>query len=68
MTLGEKIKYLRTFRGWSQEALAKSAGANQRSVCKWEHNDYNITLKKLVRLSKAFGLEPDELLNGCDFD
>lgn len=68
MTLGDKIKSLRTFRGWSQEALGAAIGTNQHLICKLEHDNYNISLKKLVKISKAFGLELDELLKGCTFD
>lgn len=39
MTFGEKLKLLRTEKGWSQEELAAKIGKNKRTVFRYEAGD-----------------------------
>lgn len=68
MTLGEKIRYLRTFKGWSQDALAKSLDVHYRKIYKWEHDPQKMTIADIVKVSRAFGIEPEELLKDVSFE
>ena len=36
MTFQERLRQLRTARGWSQEALAERLGLSRQAVQKWE--------------------------------
>jgi HTH-type transcriptional regulator/antitoxin HipB len=62
-TAGEKVRYERRARGWTQEELAAKAGIALASVSRIEtgHNEPRIT--SLRRIAKAFGLEPRDLLD-----
>lgn len=68
MTLGEKIRSLRRFRGWSQENLGKMTGVNQKTISGWEYNPYMMPYGKLIEISKALDTTPIELLRGVDFE
>lgn len=35
-TIGQKIKYLRKLKGWTQEQLARNLGVSLNTVQRWE--------------------------------
>ena len=64
MTIGDKIKQLRTEREWSQEQVAKMLGYKSRStINKIELGINELTQSKIVAFANLFGVEPWQLLN-----
>ena len=63
MTLGEKIKLLRTSNQLSQESLAALLGISRQSVSKWEKGISNPSSEKLIRLSEIFKISVEDLLD-----
>lgn len=67
MTLGEKIKNLRESKGLSQDELARLVGYKSRSsINKIELDINDITQSMIVKLAKALGTTPCELINSDD--
>ncbi len=62
MTIGEKITMLRTREGLSQEALADQLSVSRQSVSKWEMDQAQPQLDKVVQLCQLFHISADELL------
>lgn len=60
--LGEHLRELRTSAELSQEALAEKAGLHRNYVGHLERGEKNASLHVLLKLSRAFALEPSELL------
>lgn len=64
MTIGDKIKQLRTERQWSQEQVARMLGYKSRStINKIELGINELTQSKIVAFANLFGVEPWQLLN-----
>lgn len=63
MTLGEKIKFLRKQKGFTQETLAEELNVSRSAVAKWESNSGVPEISNLKMLSQIFNLSIDELLN-----
>lgn len=64
MTIGDKIKQLRTERNWSQEQVARMLGYKSRStINKIELGINELTQSKIVAFANLFGVEPWQLLN-----
>lgn len=62
MTLGEKIYHLRSEKGLSQEAFGDLLGVSRQSVSKWETDQSQPELEKIVAISDMFGISTDYLL------
>jgi transcriptional regulator with XRE-family HTH domain len=62
VALGQRIRELRTARGWTQEEAAEAAGLVVRHYQKVEAGEVNLTIRTIVRLANAFKLEPASLL------
>lgn len=62
MTLGEKIYRLRSGKGLSQEAFGDLLGVSRQSVSKWETDQSQPELEKIVAISDIFGISTDYLL------
>lgn len=63
MTTGEKIKALRTGKGWSQDELAKRLGYTSRStINKIELGINDITQSTLKKIAEVFSIDPCELI------
>lgn len=63
---GAKVRRLREGTGASQEALAEACGLHRTYIGSVERGERNITLKNILRLSKALGLPPEELIRGVE--
>jgi DNA-binding XRE family transcriptional regulator len=61
--LGDNIRYLRTIRRWSQEALGLETGLNRTLVGAIERAEINTTLGTAEKIARAFGLTVAELLS-----
>jgi len=62
MTLAEKVLFLRTEKGLSQEDLAAKLEVSRQSVSKWETGQSVPDLDKIIKLSDLFGVTVDELV------
>ncbi len=61
--LGQKIRIERMKRKMSQEKLAELAELNRNFIGMVERGESNITVKNLEHISKAFGMEIQDLFN-----
>ena len=64
MTLGERIKKLRTDKGLTQLELANSLFVTDRAISKWEQGRGNPDLNTLPDLARIFNVSIDYLLTG----
>jgi len=60
--LGRNVRRFRKKLGMSQEALAEKADMHWTYISGVERAKYNLSLNSLVRIAKALGREPYELL------
>ncbi|MDF0554093.1 helix-turn-helix transcriptional regulator [Kamptonema sp. UHCC 0994] len=59
---GEQVRRLRILRDFSQEKLAERAGLHRNYIGGIERGERNIALLNILRLAKALGVSPSELL------
>lgn len=62
MTIGQKIMHLRGSLGISQEELAERLDVSRQSVSKWEMDQAQPGIEKILSLSKIFSVSTDEIL------
>ena len=67
MTFGVRIGQLRTERGWSQRILADKVDVTRGSIHRYETSRTLPRIDTLARLSRAFGMTINELLEGVEF-
>ncbi len=65
MTIGEKIKQLRSARGFTQETLAEKLNVSRSAVAKWEANGGVPEIDNLLQLSSVFDISVDELVGNA---
>jgi len=65
--LAQRIRLLRTNRGWSQEVLAELSGLNRSYIGAVERAEHNIGLDNIERIADALETGVPELLNGVDY-
>lgn len=63
MVLGEKIKFLRKRKGFTQEALAEKMNVSRSAVAKWESDNGVPDLGNLKMITQIFAISIDELLD-----
>lgn len=63
MDLSEKLFKLRKAHGFSQDELADKLGVSRQSISKWESNQSNPELEKVVKLAEIFDTSTDYLLH-----
>jgi len=56
MDVLEKIKMMRTERGWSEYQLAKQAGLPYSTVSSWYKNNITPSISSLEHICSAFGI------------
>jgi XRE family transcriptional regulator, regulator of sulfur utilization len=61
--IGEKIRKIREFRGYSQEVVAENLGISQPAYSKIETSGTEITFNTLQKLAAIFKIEIDELIS-----
>ena len=64
MKLGNKIRSLRSDRGYSQESFADACKLHRTYMGSLERGERNLTLKTLMTVAQALGVTVAELLNG----
>ena len=62
MNFAEKLYYLRTENGYSQEALAEQLHVSRQAVSKWELGTTLPDTDKIVAIGELFGVSLDSLL------
>ncbi len=60
--LCERIKQLRTERGWSLEAFSRACGVSRSMLSQIERNQANPTLAVTFRIAQAFGMTLGDLV------
>ena len=60
--LGQKIRILRTIKGYSQEILAEKSGTDRGHICNIESGKANPTILYLKQIAEALECELAELL------
>lgn len=63
--LGDAVRAARKERALSQEALADAADLDRSHMGKIERGERNVTLLNVVRIAKAIGCKPSELLGSA---
>ena len=63
MTLGDKIKLLRTKKGMTQEAFAEKLSVSRSAIAKWESNNGIPEISNLKQISQVLNVSLDELLD-----
>jgi transcriptional regulator with XRE-family HTH domain len=58
---GERVKLLRTEKGWSQEKLALSADLDRTYIPSIEKGERNVSITVIEKIAKAFNLSVSEL-------
>lgn len=64
MKLGEKVRILREFNGYSQEYLSIMLDVSQPMISRIENNRYDLKLRMLEKIAAFFVINISELLNG----
>lgn len=59
--IGQRIRYLRKQKGWTQEKLAEYAGINRVTVASYEQGKYLPSLTALEMLAKALGVSKADI-------
>lgn len=62
MTFAEKLYYLRTENGYSQETLAEILNVSRQSISKWELGTSLPETEKIIAIGELFGVSLDSLL------
>ena len=63
MTFGEKLKFLRKQKGFSQERLSQQLTVSRQAISKWELGESLPDTENVIQLSKLFSVSIDFLLN-----
>ena len=66
MNVADRIQNLRKAKGISQEQLAEAIGVSRQSVSKWESEQANPDLDKVVLMSDYFDVTTDYILKGIE--
>lgn len=62
MTLGEKITHLRNSLGMSQETLADNLSVSRQAVSKWEMDQAQPQIDKVLQICELFNISTEDLL------
>ena len=62
--LAQRVRLMRTRRGWSQEVLAELSGLNRSYIGAVERAEHNIGLDNIERIAMALETGLPELLDG----
>jgi len=62
--LSDRIRRLRTQRGWSQPTLAEKIGSSTMAIAHWEAGTSQPQVYYFAGLARAFEMTMDELWDG----
>ena len=60
-TVTNRVKELRTERGWTQQDLAEAVGVSRQSVNSIERNRYVPSLQLALKFAKVFGRPAEDI-------
>ncbi|MGX1901841.1 DNA-binding XRE family transcriptional regulator [Thermolongibacillus altinsuensis] len=60
--LGDRLKWLRKERNWTQEQLAQKLNVSRSQISKWENGDQLPDIKSIEEISNLFNVSIDFLL------
>ena len=63
MTVLNRIRELRTERGWTQQDLAEAVGVSRQSINSIERQRYEPSLALALTFARLFGLPADEIFS-----
>jgi len=63
INIGDRIKYLRQHKGYTQNDLGKMLYVSGQSVSKWEKGESSPGIDTINEICKIFNISPNELLN-----
>ena len=63
-SLGNRIRELRSKKGWSQEAFADECGINRSHMGEVERGETNLTFSTLYHISQTLEVSVSSLLQG----
>lgn len=66
MTIGQRIRQLRTESGMSQFTLADKLVVEQTYISKWECGRFKPRKKNIDKLCEIFGVSKAEFMEGVD--
>ena len=61
--IGDRIKELRTQKGWSQSDLARACDKDRQAIERLENGKTNPTIFSLFEVSKALNIKVKDLIN-----
>jgi transcriptional regulator with XRE-family HTH domain len=61
---GKRVRSLRHSLGWTLEELAEEAGMHWTYIGSVERGERNLSLINIVRLARALGVGPEDLVRG----
>jgi transcriptional regulator with XRE-family HTH domain len=62
MELYEKIRFMRMFKGWSQEETAEKLGMAVSGYAKIERGETDMSVSRLTQIANLFGIELSNLI------
>ncbi len=62
-TVTNRVKDLRSERGWTQQDLAKAVGVSRQSINSIERNRYVPSLPLALEFARVFGCSTDEIFS-----
>ncbi|MFN8285056.1 MAG: helix-turn-helix transcriptional regulator [Chitinophagales bacterium] len=73
MNIGQKIRKIRTLKGYKQEFVAEKLGVSQKQYSLYEHDDANLewhTIEKIataleIDAVKLVGFDETQIFNNC---
>ena len=60
--IGEKIRVLRTSKGYSQEGIADAAGMGRTYMGRVERGEQNISIQNLIQIAFSLNVDVGELV------
>ncbi|TAF63373.1 MAG: XRE family transcriptional regulator [Cytophagales bacterium] len=66
MTIGEKIRFFRNLRGYSQEAMAHELNISTTAYAKIERNETNVSLVRLQEIAQVLKVELEVITSLSD--
>lgn len=61
---GQRVRELRTAKGWSQEGFAHEVGLDRTYVGGIERGERNVALRNVERLARTLGVSLSEFMRG----
>jgi len=62
MEVYDKVKFIRSFRGWTQETVADKLGISTHAYAKIERGETDVNLSRLQQIAQVMGIELPQLL------